>query len=246
MSRNLLALWTWFAFAVVSTFGYILTLFCLPVILLDPRRKLGGQMIRFWGRRMVAAVPAWKMRYLEPMPRALPERCVVISNHCSNVDPFLLAHLPWEMKFIAKSTLFKIPSVGWGMVIAGDISVVRGSGKSIKAAMKKASFYLQRGMPVLFFPEGTRSKTGELLPFKDGAFRLAIENGADILPLAVAGTRGALKKGDWKPSKAEGVVIAGQPISTAGLSLKDLKTLKQSSRDAVTSLCQQLKERGYD
>ncbi len=245
MARSLLGIWTWFAFGFVSTFGYFITIFVLPIIVLDPSRKLGGQMIRFWGRCMVAAVPAWKMRYLDPMPERLPERCVCISNHCSNVDPFLLAHLPWEMKFLAKSTLFKIPSVGWGMVIAGDISVVRGSAKSIKAAMKKASFYLQRGMPVLFFPEGTRSKTGDLLPFKDGAFRLAIENQADILPMAVAGTRGALKKGDWRPGKAEGVILVGEPISTAGMSVKNLKDLKATSRAAVTALKQELNERGH-
>jgi len=95
-------------------------------------------------------------------------------------------------------------------------------------------------MPVLIFPEGTRSPDGQLLPFKDGAFRLAIETGAHVLPIAVSGTEHALRKGDWRPSPARGLIRVGAPIPTAGLSLTDAAALKQSTVAAIESLVRSL------
>ncbi|MCH2108919.1 MAG: 1-acyl-sn-glycerol-3-phosphate acyltransferase [Polyangiaceae bacterium] len=234
MLRSLLGIWTWFAFGLVSIIGYFQTLLVLLFIFpFDKNRKWTGRQIRFWGRCMAGCVPTWKFRCLEPLPQKLPERTVCVSNHCSNIDPFLLGHLPWEMKFLAKSILFKIPCVGWGMVLAQDIPLVRGSHQSVKVAMRKCAEYVRNGMPVLIFPEGTRSTNGELLPFKDGAFRLAIEEQADVLPIAVGGTVGALKRGDWRPGKAEGLVAVGEPIPTRGLTMKDLNGLKEKVRAAI-------------
>lgn len=245
--RALFGIWTWFAFAAISSVGYVI---CLVIFLFtfpfDPTRRITGSAIRAVGRTMCAAVPMWRFSYQRPAPEKLPERCVCVSNHCSNIDPFLLGHLPWEMKFLAKAVLFRIPAVGWGIKIAGDIPLVRGSTKSIKAAMARAKFYVERGMPVLIFPEGTRSTTGDLLPFKDGAFRLAIEAQAHILPIAVGGTVGALRKGDWKPGIARGTSIVGEPISTEGMTLKDVSALKEKVRAAIMDLRGQLKERGFE
>jgi 1-acyl-sn-glycerol-3-phosphate acyltransferase len=150
------------------------------------------------------------------------------------------------MKFLAKSSLFKIPFVGWGIKIAGDIPLVRGSTTSVKRAMERARFYVEHGMPVLIFPEGTRSTTGELLPFKDGAFRLAIETQAHVLPIAIGGTVGALRKGDWKPGIARGSSLVGEPISTEGLSMKDVAVLKERVKSAISGLRSELKARGFD
>lgn len=194
---------------------------------------------------MCAAVPVWRFGYVKPVPQNLPHRLVCVSNHCSNIDPFLLAHLPWEMKFLAKDILFKIPAVGWGIKIAGDIALKRGSTQSIKRAMQRAAFYVERGMPVLIFPEGTRSTNGELLPFKDGAFRLAIETQAHVLPIALAGTVGALRKGDWRPGVAHGISMVGEPISAEGLTMSDLPALKSQVQQAIVGLRTQLVARGY-
>lgn len=243
---TLFGIWTWFAFAVISMVGFCV---CLVTFLFtapfDKNRWLTGRCIRIVGRLMCAAVPMWKLSVQRPVPSRLPERCVCVSNHCSNIDPFLLIHLPWEMKFLAKSTLFQIPCIGWGMKIAGDISLVRGSARSIRQAMIQAGEFVERGMPVLIFPEGTRSIDGELLPFKDGAFRLAVDKQAALLPIAIAGTSTALRKGDWKPAIARGTCIVGEPISTQGCTVSDLPRLKQETKTAITLLKQQLVERGY-
>lgn len=245
MGRTLLGLWTWLAFGIVSTIGFFICalvyLFTFPF---DPQRRIVGRGIRFVGMAMIKCVPAWRFGYLGPLPEKLPERFVCVSNHCSNLDPFLVAHLPWEMKYLAKDVLFKIPSVGWGIRLAGDIPLVRGSTSSVKAAMRKAARYLRGGMPVFIFPEGTRSATGDLLPFKEGAFRLAIEEKAAILPAAVGGTTHALRRGDWRPGTARGVVVVGEPISTEGMTAKDAGALRDKAYQAVSALRERLREQG--
>jgi 1-acyl-sn-glycerol-3-phosphate acyltransferase len=140
------------------------------------------------------------------------------------------------MKWLGKASLFRIPVAGWMMWMAGDIPVKRGDSDSAKEAMGACARWLARGVPVMLFPEGTRSKDGQLLPFKDGAFRLAIETGADLLPLAVAGTGTALPKHSWKFCRADGRVTVGAPLSTAGLTLADLEPLKARVRAEIEAL----------
>jgi 1-acyl-sn-glycerol-3-phosphate acyltransferase len=86
---------------------------------------------------------------------------------------------------------------------------------------------------VMIFPEGTRSRTAELLPFKDGAFRLAIEAGVALLPLAVSGTRTALPKHDWRFGRSVAEVRVLDPVETAGLTLDDVPALKARIRDMI-------------
>ena len=93
---------------------------------------------------------------------------------------------------LGKASLFRIPIAGWSMALAGDIPIHRGEGRSAKEAMDRCKQWLERGVPVIFFPEGTRSPDGKMGPFKDGAFRLALDSGAQIIPSAVCGTRKAL------------------------------------------------------
>lgn len=235
--RTLLGIWTWLAFTVVSAVGFV----CVGTVFLviwpfDKNRRFTGKAIHTVGVLMIRSVPAWRFRVVQPLPSALPERCVCVSNHVSNLDPFLLAFLPWEMKFLAKSVLFHIPFVGWGIKIAGDIPLVRGSARSIKRALDRCAAYVRGGMPVLIFPEGTRSTTPEMLPFKDGAFRLAIQQRAHVLPLAVVGTEAALRKHDWRPAPAHALVAAGTPISTEGMSFDDIPALKDRVRGEIEQL----------
>jgi 1-acyl-sn-glycerol-3-phosphate acyltransferase len=117
--------------------------------------------------------------------------------------------------------------------MAGDIPVKRGFGPSAVEAMERCRVSLRNRVSVIFFPEGTRSIDGNMLPFKDGAFRLAIETGVPILPLAVAGTRTALPKHDWRFNPARAVVEVLPSIETAGLTLEDLPQLKERVRTTI-------------
>ena len=112
---------------------------------------------------------------------------VVVSNHESFVDILLISHLPTEMKWMSKVEMLRIPLVGWMMRLARDIPLTRSDSGSRSAALVASRERLDSKVSVMIFPEGTRSKTGELRDFHAGAFKLAIDAQVPILPLAVLG-----------------------------------------------------------
>lgn len=233
----LLSIWTWFEIGLVALLGFfvqlVLAVFTWPF---DRRKYVTGRCFRLIGVTAAKLTPFWHFRIYGEIPKSLPPRTVVVSNHESTADPFIISLLPWEMKWLGKASLFKIPAVGWSMWMAGDIPVTRGDQGSAKGAMARCAQWLDKGMPVMIFPEGTRSKTEELLPFKDGAFRLAIEKEADVLPVAVSGTRHSLPKHSWRFNHAKALVTVGKPISTKGMTLADLERLKAMAREQILAM----------
>lgn len=231
-----LSIMHWIGVVIVALGGFMIQLALYLLTIFDTNKKLPGRFYRWMGVAATRVSPAWSFRIDGKVGDYRPSNTVVVSNHQSQADPFLISNLPWEMKWLGKKVLFNIPFVGWSMSLAGDIPIDRGNRDSAKASMEMCSKYLQSGMPVMIFPEGTRSKDGQLLPFKNGAFRLAIENGSDILPLAVAGTVSALPKGSWKVGMAKARVRMGEPISTKGMTLDDLDRLSEMTREAIEAL----------
>lgn len=237
----LLSVWTWLEIGLVALLGFLVQgLLALVTLPFDRRRLVVGRVFRLVGVVAARLTPFWHFGVVGPLPKAVG-RTVVVSNHESHADPFLISHLPWEMKWLGKASLFRIPVVGWMMWLAGDVPVQRGDSASGKGAMAKCASWLERGVPVMMFPEGTRGTEEALLPFKDGAFRLAIETGADILPVAVSGTRTALPKHSWRFQKSEARVTVGTALSTKGLTLADVETLKASARVQVEGLRERLR-----
>jgi len=234
--RTVIAVITCIELFLVASLGFTLTLvvylFTRPF---DSRRMVSGRMLRIVAHGAALFSPMWRFGIHGDLPAKLAPKTVCVSNHCSHTDVFLICHLPWEMKWLAKRSLFKLPFVGWGMWLVGDVGVERGSAKAI-AALAECKTWLERGVPVMIFPEGTRSKTGETQPFKDGAFKLAIEAGAEVLPMAVAGTESALSKHDWRPGFARGILRVGKPIPTTGLTAADLPKLRQQAFEQVQAL----------
>jgi 1-acyl-sn-glycerol-3-phosphate acyltransferase len=237
-----LAIWSWVALGLLVLLGCIVQavvlLFTFPF---DRTRRISGRLVRLTGVAIAKAIPFWRFSVARPLPAYRPRRTVCVSNHLSQTDTFLISHLPWEMKWLAKASAFRIPFIGWAVWLAGDIPVVRGDPASARKAMARCARYLEREMPVMIFPEGTRSRDGKMLPFKDGAFRLAIETGADVLPLAVAGSRAALPKGSWKPGFANGRVAVGSPIATSGMTLDDVARLKAEAQAQIEAMSSALR-----
>jgi 1-acyl-sn-glycerol-3-phosphate acyltransferase len=120
------------------------------------------------------------------------------------------------------------------MRLAGDVPVERGTARSAVKAMRRCRDILARRVSVIIFPEGTRSTSDEMLPFKDGAFRLAIEAGVPILPLAVHGTRTALPKHGWRFGRSDAVVRVLDPVETTGLRPADVDVLKLRVREVIS------------
>jgi 1-acyl-sn-glycerol-3-phosphate acyltransferase len=245
---NIASAWAWVALVtgVIITFFVVAMVFLLTVPF-DRRRLVAGRTFRLCGVVLALLHPYWNFGVSGTVTRPRQRRTVVVSNHESQADPFLVSHLPWEMKWLSKESIFKVPFLGWCMTIVGDVSIRRGQKDSIEVAMGQMRAWLDRDMPVMIFPEGTRSADGSLGNFKDGAFRLAIEAQADILPLALRGTQRALPKHAWRFGRSRARVRCGQPISTAGRTLQDLPALKAEVREQIVTLRAELdRELGID
>jgi 1-acyl-sn-glycerol-3-phosphate acyltransferase len=182
----------------------------------DRNRVAAGRFLRFVGVLISKTFPPWRLRVEGEWPGKGP--FVVVANHQSILDILLLSRVPREMKWVAKDELFRIPWVGWMLRMSGDIPIRRGDAESGGEALARAKAYLARGMSVMVFPEGTRSARGTLLPFKSGAFRLAIDAGVPVLPIVVHGTAAGMPKGGpWvNPCRAVARLLEPVPVEPFG------------------------------
>lgn len=230
----ILNLWAWIssiALVILST-PIMFVLFCLTAPF-DKGRYAAGRFLRIVGITAVQINPLWDFKTIGPYITDPRRPYVVVSNHESYADIFLISHLPWEMKWMSKETMFNIPCFGWMMRMAGDIRLVREDKRSAVNALAAAHDRLAKQVSVMIFPEGTRSRDGELLPFKNGAFKLAIEAGVPILPLVVAGSRSCMAKGTFRFQRARAWVKVLDPIPTTGLGTDDLMALKDRTRTII-------------
>ncbi len=199
----------------------------------DAGRYAAGRAFRLVAVATLKLNPFWRFGTRGKAPADPRRPYVVVANHESYADVFLISRFPWEMKWLSKDTIFNIPCLGWMMQMAGDIKLTRGSRDSAVQALVECRDRLEKKVSIMIFPEGTRSRDGDMLPFKDGAFRLAIKMGVPILPIAVAGTRHAMAKGTFRFRKARALATVLEPVSTEGLSLRDVATLREDVRRRI-------------
>ena len=199
----------------------------------DPDRYRLGRFFRNSAVLAGDINPFWPLRVADDVHPDPRRPYVFVANHRSNADAFLIVRLPWEMKLLAKRSVMRIPLVGWQMRMAGDVPIVRGDKESARRAMEELRRWLDRRVSVLLFPEGTRSEDGSLGPFREGAFRLAIEAGVDVVPLAISGTEQALPKHSivFAPTTSRLTVLP--PVSTKGLSAADAPRLAVETHEAI-------------
>jgi 1-acyl-sn-glycerol-3-phosphate acyltransferase len=236
MVQKVLNAWAWTVVGLSIFFGFFVVLAVFIVTWpFDRDRYWAGRTFRVVGAQCVWWNPLWSF-HTDGLRIRDPRRpYVAVSNHESYADIFLISHLPWEMKWLGKEQLFKVPFLGWMMWLANDIPLKRGARESIIVAMNECGERLKRRLSVMIFPEGTRTPDGELLPFKDGAFRLAIEHHVPILPIAIAGTRRAMAKHTFQFQKTRAICRVLEPIETTGLTIADLAALKERTRVAIAA-----------
>jgi 1-acyl-sn-glycerol-3-phosphate acyltransferase len=238
MLRNLwttvASIWTWLVLGLALLIWLPLMAIVRAVTApFDQGRYIVGRLFRQIARVTVMANPLWRFRTSGSPPENPRRPYVVVSNHESFTDILLISLLPWEMKWMSKIELFRLPVLGWDMWLAGDVPVERGARRSAVAALLRCREVLSRKVSVMIFPEGTRTQDGDMLPFKDGAFRLAVDCAVPILPLALVGTRTALRKHDWRFSRAIAEVRVLEPIETTGLTVKDVPELRERVRQRI-------------
>ncbi|MGH7465177.1 MAG: lysophospholipid acyltransferase family protein, partial [Longimicrobiales bacterium] len=208
----------------------------------DPGRYTVGLWFRRAAIVFVALNPLWRFRTSGVRVKDPRRPYVAVSNHESYADIFLISHLPWEMKWLSKAEIMRMPLMGWMMRMAGDIAVYRGSSRSRSEAANGIRDRLSKRVSVMVMPEGTRSPTDELLPFRDGAFRIAVEMGLPILPIAVAGTRTAMAKGSFRFHRATAEARVLEPVETTGMTQDDVPRLRNEVRDRIAAARAELRE----
>ena len=234
MLKRVISLWVWVSGTLV---GFLWVPWLAIVWSVTAPRDPGRYTVGRWFRRAAVVVtklnPLWRFRTTGVRVMDPRRPYVAVSNHESFADIFLLSHLPWEMKWLSKESVFRVPFMGWMMRMAGDIAVRRGDAASRAAALEACRDRLAKGVSVMIMPEGTRSADGSVQPFHDGAFRLAVETGCPILPIAVAGTRAAIAKGSWVIGRANAIARVLPPIETVGLTLDDVPALRERVRQLI-------------
>lgn len=201
----------------------------------DRQRRITSRVFQFSAQLGVWLNPYWTVTYSGTYPTRADHPFVAVSNHESLADPIALGPLPWTMKWLSKESNFRIPFIGWMLWLAGNVKVRRGDPESRAAAFVRLRRSLDAGMSVMILPEGTRSKTGDMLPFHNGAFRLALEAGVPVLPIVIRGARDALVPRTAYFRRAHIQVAVLDMVPVDGLDMSDLETLRDGVRDLIIS-----------
>lgn len=224
----------WLATALVILLGFFYVgIVWLVTAPFDKARYRAGRAFRHLAMMAVKLNPLWHFETDGTQPGNPRNPYIAVANHESYADIFLISHFPWEMKWLSKDAVFRIPVMGWMMRMASDIPIKRGKRESVVSAMAGCRDRLQKRVSVMIFPEGTRAPTEEMLPFKDGAFRLAVDNQVPILPIAVAGTRNCMAKHSFVFRRARAKARVLEPVPTAGLTLADVPALRDRVRALI-------------
>ncbi|MEZ4415024.1 MAG: lysophospholipid acyltransferase family protein [Gemmatimonadota bacterium] len=227
----------------VLTYGALLTAayasWALLTGLFRPAKALCrcDQLARRWGQKIVRAsgstVEVEGAEHIDP-----DQPHILVGNHESWFDVFaVLGHLPGRFRFVAKKELARIPIFGQAWRMCGHISVDRSDrGSAVHSLQEAAGRIRSDRLTIVLFPEGTRSPTGALQPFKKGAFVLGIQAQVPIVPIAISGTRPVMPKGSFfiRPGRIR--IKVGESIPTKGLTHEDREALLQRSYRAVAEL----------
>src|SRR5881296_1358956 len=213
----------------------------LAAALLGVKRRPGGGGVYDWGASdwakdlIRAAGTPVHVQGLERIPRGKP--VVYASNHSSMFDIWALgATLPGSVRFVAKQELANIPLLGRAMIRAGHIMIDRPHPRRALEAYARAAEVIRSGVSAVVFPEGTRSRTGELLPFKNAPFGLAIAAQVPVVPLYVHNTFEILPKGGFVLRPRPIRITIGEPISTVGMTVERRQELRDRVHAAILDL----------
>ena len=230
----LAALRTPFTYLIGLTATGIAATAVIVVTLAAPTSRLVDGIVRWWAR-----VVLWSGGvHLEVIGREHVDPAssyVVASNHQSTFD--IMAHflaLPIPIRFLAKKELFDVPLLGWALRRLHMVPVDRFTGRKVYDEIEHyAAATIARGNSIIVYPEGTRTTTGDLLPFKNGAFYIAVQTGLPVLPTAIEGSFQA-----WLP-RARIIrggpvkVVIGPPVATGNLTVADAPRLRDEVRSTI-------------
>ncbi len=227
--------------AVITLVAFAVTTLLAAIVaalsgLVDRTGDIVLRLARLWSR-FVLGVAGVKLEVVQRAPLDPRRPYIVMANHASTVDIWaMFVAVPVPFRFIAKKQLGAIPIFGWAMRAGRFIFIDRQNAASARRSIEEAARRIKSGQSVVIFPEGTRTRDGRLNPFKKGGFHLALDSGADIVPVAIQGSRAVMPRGSILIRSGTVRLEIGAPISTAGLSPGDREVLATRVRGEIAQM----------
>jgi 1-acyl-sn-glycerol-3-phosphate acyltransferase len=220
-----------FWFAAIGLWGPVLILLCYLTKDENYIYKPIGWFVRLGLAMVGVKVDVKGIEHLDPA-----QPYILTPNHQSFIEvPLFVTYLGRNPGYLAKKEVFKYPVFGPGIRMMGVIPVDRTNSPAAVESAKQATRNIRRGKSYMVYPEGTRSKDGTLLPFKKGAFMMAIEAGVPIVPVTVSGATKIMPKGEFKLFPSTVHLIIHEPISTKDYSKENVAELMQRTRAKIYS-----------
>jgi 1-acyl-sn-glycerol-3-phosphate acyltransferase len=221
---------------------YTIVLGCISLIvsLFDRNGRLQHRLATLWSWLIMKTIlsPVTVTGSAAALAQPQPGQARVYAvTHASALDiPILYVHLPFQFRIVFKSELLSYPFVGWHLKRSGQVCINQQNPAVSIGAIKSAVRSLRAGMPLVIFPEGGRTRDGQLQPFLPGAFFLAIKAHAEIVPIALVGTFELLPMDTYHIKSQPLEMRVGDPVPTAGLSLHDMEAVSAKVKSSIESL----------
>jgi len=216
------------ALLVTGVFGTI----AVAIALVDRRGRLIDPMTRLWARLVLRACGVRvQVSGLDNAPAA---PAIYAANHCSALDiPILFGYLPGRFKIVHKRSLRLLPVVGWYLLLTGHIAIDRRNAFRARRSLAEAARRIRSGVSVAVFPEGTRSRDGQVHLFKRGSFTLALHAGAPVVPISLVGVKTLVPRGLVSLRPGAVLVRIHPPLRTEGRDAAEAETLAEQVRAVV-------------
>jgi 1-acyl-sn-glycerol-3-phosphate acyltransferase len=217
-------------------YTFVLGILALPGGLFDRSGRRLHWFSRAWSWLIMKTILSpVKVTGLDKIDTSKPH--VYAVNHASAMDiPVLYVYLPFQFRIVFKKELLSYPIVGWQLKRSGQVCIDQQKPTNSIAAIRSAVKSLKGGMPLVIYPEGGRTPDGEIKPFLPGAFFLAIKAQVDIVPVALVGTFELLPMNTYHIKCRPLEMRVGAPISTAGMTMRDLEAVSEKVRKAMEEL----------
>ncbi len=221
---------------IIWAFTVVLGVLAIPVSLFGEKERILHNFARFWSWLIMKTIQSPTMvTGLDKIDTTKPH--VYAVNHASALDiPVLYVYLPFQFRIAFKKELLAYPIVGWHLKRSGQICIDQQNSARSISSVRYALKSLKHGMPFVIFPEGGRTPDGDIKPFMAGAFFLAIKAQVDVVPVALVGTYELLPMNTYHIKSRPLEMRVGAPISTEGLTLRDMESLSAKVKAAMKEL----------
>jgi 1-acyl-sn-glycerol-3-phosphate acyltransferase len=234
-----LVFWTYLSLSSLALFIGALLLW-MATAPFDPLRRLLHRYTCWWAVHYIRLLPGGRCE-VTGREKIVPGTAYVLAaNHQSMADVMALSALHVPFKWVSKKEVFRLPLVGWNMYLNGYVRVDRGNVRQVARTMQECRDWLKRGMPLLMFPEGHRSPTGELLRFHNGAFKLAVEADVAVVPVVIDGTWRLLSGLMVNPAPGTISIRVLDPIAPKDVG-NDADMLRQRTYDQVSAALESMR-----